>query len=121
MPFPVVNRYLKVNSQWLPVPVSNLIFHIEEWLDMFPVKLQRCYGANLLIIFIFVSILPGKCLWWITQTNAHHSEYLEERRTNEQWLGKSVTSSFSSSLGNTRNQQLIQARSFTGNLILPKI
>lgn len=66
------------------VPGSNLIFHIEEWLDMFPVKLHGCYGANLLIIFVFVSILPGECLWWVTQTDAHHSEYLEEKgRTDE--------------------------------------
>lgn len=58
---------------------------------MFPVKLQGCYGANLLIIFIFVSILPGECLWWITQTDAHHSEYLQERRsTDEWWLVESV-------------------------------
>lgn len=71
--------------------VSNLIFHIEEWLDMFPVKLQGCYGTNLLIILIFVSILPGECLWWVTDTDAHYSEYLEEKRkTKERWLGETI-------------------------------
>jgi hypothetical protein len=76
---------------------------------MFPVKLQGCYRASLLIVFIFVSILPDECLWWITQTDAHHSEYLEKRRTDEQWLeGSSIFTSFLqvSSLGNTRNQRL---------------
>lgn len=87
------------------MPVSHLVFHIEEWLDMFPVKLQGCYGADLVIIFIFVSILPGECLWWITQADAHHSEYLQEKRQVSSARGKCYifTSSFSSSLGNIRN------------------
>lgn len=73
------NRYLKVNSQQLLAPVSNLIFHIEERLHVLLVKLQGCYGANLVVIFIFVSVLPGEGLWWVAQTDAHHSEYLKEK------------------------------------------
>lgn len=92
---------------------------------MLPVKLQGCYRANLLIVFIFVSILPGERLWWITQTDAHHSEYLENRRTDEQWLeGSSIFTSFLqvSSLGNTRNQRLYSSQRFHRKLnIAPKI
>ena len=82
---------------------------------MFPVKLQGCYRANLLIVFIFVSILPGERLWWITQTDAHHSEYLEKRgqMSNGQREAVFFTSFLQvSSLGNTRNQRLYSSQRF---------
>lgn len=75
---PCNNRPDHLHSQRLPTLVSDLIFHIEEWLHVFLVKLQGGYGANLVVVFVFVSILPGEGLWWVTQADTHHSEDLEE-------------------------------------------
>lgn len=105
------------------MPVANLFFHIEDRLDMVPVKLQGSYGANLVVIFVFVSILPGEGLWWITQTDAHHTEYLEERRQVSDGWGKVLfTFSFSSNSGNIRNQWLNSSQKFQRKSnIVPKL